>query len=156
MIFFILRHGKAEDSRENLKDFDRHLSAKGEKQAHKMGQFLADKGIEQIISSSAQRTQDTTSIVNGYLKVNDVTFINELYLADLATIKENISTLAHKDKVLYIGHNFGISDLVSDLSGQNIGLSTCQLAYFEMEVDDWQHLSSETGSLIEIISPKQL
>jgi phosphohistidine phosphatase len=156
MIFFILRHGKAEDSRGNLKDFDRHLSEKGEKQAHKMGQFLADKGIEQIISSSAQRTKGTTNIVNEYLKVDDVTFVNELYLADLSTIKENISTLAHKDKVLYVGHNFGISDLVSDLSGEYIGLSTCQLAYFEMEVDDWQHLSSETGSLIDIISPKQL
>jgi phosphohistidine phosphatase len=156
MIFFILRHGKAEDSRENLKDFDRHLSKKGEKQAHKMGQFLADKGIEQIISSSAQRTMDTTLIVNEYLKVDDITFVNDLYLADLSTIKENISTLARKNKVLFVGHNFGISDLVSDLSGQYIGLSTCQLAYFKMEVNDWQHLSSETGSLIEIISPKQL
>jgi len=156
MIFFILRHGKAEDSRVNLKDFDRHLSQKGVKQAHKMGQFLADKGIEQIISSSAQRTKDTTNIVNEYLKVNDITFLEELYLADLSTIKEKISNLAHKEKVLYVGHNFGISDLVSDLSGQNISLTTCELAYFSMEFDDWNYLSSETGSLIEIISPKQL
>ena len=156
MIFFILRHGKAENAQQNQKDYDRPLSSKGKEQAHKMGQFLADKGIEQIISSSAQRTKDTTSIVNEYLKVNDITFVDELYLADLSTIKEKISTLAHKDKVLYVGHNFGISDLVSDLSGQRIGLSTCELAYFNMEVDNWHHLSSETGSLIEIISPKQL
>jgi len=156
MNFFVLRHGKAENIRDNLKDFDRGLSEKGKKQAHKIGQFLADKGIEQIISSSAKRTKETTSIVNDYIKSNDITFVDELYLADVSTIKEKISILAKKDIVLYVGHNFGISDLVSDLSGQQITLSTCQLAYFTMEIDDWRLLSANTGILKELITPKQL
>jgi phosphohistidine phosphatase len=156
MKLFILRHGKAEDIKENLKDFDRKLSSKGVKQAHKLGRYLSTFKIEQIISSSANRTKETTEIVNEYCHTKTIMFDKDLYLADVNTIKKKIAKLATKENVLFVGHNYGISDLVTDLTGHDTNLSTCALAIVDLQINDWGYLAGGTGILEQIIIPKQL
>lgn len=156
MKLYVLRHGKAVNAIKGVKDFDKKLSESGILQAIKMGDFLKDVEINQIICSSAVRTSETEAIVNEFLKIDDVSYVDELYLASSETIKNTICNLAIEQNILYIGHNFGISDFVSELSGQTINMTTCMLAELDIQLDDWTLLSNDTGVLVQITEPNQL
>lgn len=156
MNLFILRHGEAVNSGVGLNDFNRKLSENGILQAVKIADYLKNEHIQQIICSNALRAYETASIVDEIIKSDSFLDFKELYLADSHTIKSFISEHATKDNVLFVGHNFGISDFVSELSGEQITMSTCMLVKFEMEIDDWKLLSNGTGLIKTKIEPNQL
>lgn len=156
MNLFILRHGKAINSEQGLKDFDRNLSEEGILQAVKIADFLKDKKISQIICSSAARAFETATIVDQIIKVPDFKEDKKLYLADSKSIKNKIASTGQGDNVLYVGHNFGISDFASEICGQNISMSTCMLVELELHINDWAMLSNEIGLLKNITEPNQL
>jgi len=156
MKLFILRHGKAESATQGVKDFDKKLAENGILQSVKIGDFLKDSEITQIICSSAVRASETEAIVNEFLKIDNVSYVDELYLASSEIIKNRICNLAIDQNVLYIGHNFGISDFVSELSGHSLNMTTCMLVELDIQVDDWTLLSRDTGVLKQITEPNQL
>ena len=156
MKLFILRHGKAVNIKEGSKDFDKKLSEEGILQAIKIADYLKDKQIQQIIYSSATRTSETASIIDQIIHVDEIDFDDSLYLADSQTIKDVISEFGNKENLLYVGHNFGISDFTGEITGHNINMSTCMLIEVEMEIDDWKLLSNETGILKKITEPNNL
>ena len=156
MNLFILRHGDTNRAKEGQSDFDRSLSETGILHAIKIGDFLKDKYVGQIISSNAIRTTETTEIVNQFIKTDDISFDQKLYLSDSATILNTISNLGFKKNILFVGHNFGISDFSSDLIGEHLTLDTCMLLDIELTVNNWKLLSSNTGILKQIIDAKQL
>tara|TARA_B100000809_G_scaffold215030_1_gene220093 strand:+ start:70 stop:540 length:471 start_codon:yes stop_codon:yes gene_type:complete len=156
MNLFILRHGKAVNGEQDLKDFDRQLSEKGILQAIKIGDYLRDKNINQIICSSAPRAFETATIVDQIIKAADFEEDSRLYLADSNTIKHKISTTANANNVLYVGHNFGISDFASHISGQKIDMTTCMVIELDLQIDDWDLLSENIGVIKNITEPNQL
>ena len=156
MKLFILRHGQAVNAEQGVKDFDKKLSEDGILQAIKIGDFLKEIEINQIICSSAVRTSETEAIVNEFLKIDNVIYLDELYLASSEIIKNTICNLASTQNILFIGHNFGISDFTSEISGQNISMSTCMLVELDILLEDWKLLSNDTGVLKQIIEPNQL
>ena len=52
------------------------------------------------------------------------------------------------DKLLIVGHNNGLSDLLGYLTGIKQLLSTCQMVEIKLETNDWALLGKETGSLL--------
>jgi len=156
MKLFLLRHGKAVQGVENQTDFDRDLSDKGFKQSRKIGQFLINKGIDRIISSSAKRTVSTAETVNSFLNIKDLKLESELYLADYEFLFHYLSNLVSGDTILLVGHNFGISQLVDYYTGYTVALGTGHLAIIDFDVTSLSHFSKHSGRLIEIVSPKQL
>ena len=156
MNLFILRHGDANNSEEGQKDFDRTLSETGVLHAIKIGDFLKDKSIGQIISSKGTRAAETAEIVNQFVKTDYIDFDEQLYLADSPTIFNTIANVGLKKNILFVGHNFGISDFASSLINEDLTLSTCMLLEVEITLNNWEHLSSKTGILTEITDAKQL
>mgnify|MGYP000692876579 CR=1 FL=1 len=156
MKLYVLRHGKAEKAKQGVKDFDKKLEENGILQAIKMGDYLKDVKIDQIICSSAVRTFETEAIVNEFLKIDNVVYLDELYLASSQVIKEAICDMANGTNVLYIGHNFGISDMVSELCEQDITMSTCMLAEIDILVERWDLLMKGAAQLINVTEPNQL
>jgi phosphohistidine phosphatase len=156
MKLFVLRHGQAENAKQGIKDFNKKLTENGILQAIKIGDFLKDFTIDQIICSAAVRTSETEAIINEFLKIDDVSYVDELYLASSEVIKNTICNLAIEQNVLYIGHNFGISDFVRDISDQDINMTTCMLAEIEIQGNEWNLLSNGIGELKRITEPNQL
>ena len=154
MKLFILRHGKAVQASENQYDVDRELSKKGIKQIDKMGQYLTQFNIGTVLSSSAKRAALTTIGVNKYLKLDNITYEDELYLADTAVLHHHISSLKATNDLLFVGHNFGISQLVTYYTGEPILLSTGMLAILEFDAESSAYFSKETGTLIDAVKPK--
>ena len=150
---FLLRHGKAANP-EHF-DEDCSLNKKGILQINQIGFKLKSdhQQIDQIISSSAKRTEETTLIVNHYLGVKDVKFYDDLYLAGHDHIFEAIQKLAKEPFVLYVGHNFGISDIVSYLSAENISMSTGMLVELDFDIDSWKMISKNNAHLVSTYEP---
>lgn len=153
---YLLRHGKATKYTSESTDFERHLNKQGTAQINQIGYRLKNEfpGISQIISSTAQRTTETSEIVNFYLEVPKINFFDELYLANYDTILTSLCKEAKAEKVLYVGHNNGISDLASYLANERILLSTGELIILQFELDNWELLSGGLGIIKNQIKPK--
>lgn len=153
---YLLRHGKAANPENYAEDFDRPLNKKGVAQINQVGFKLQYDKIQfdQLISSSAERTKNTTSIANHYLGIQKVDFFRELYLARQDFILHHIIKNASSKSILYVGHNFGISDLATYLSGEHMSLTTGHLVGFEFDLDNWDEIIEGSGRLIENFSPQ--
>lgn len=159
MKIFILRHGKAEEQSENQRDYDRALAPKGIKQIHKIGSFLQKNKvkIDKILSSTAKRTMETTEIVNTYLQCKNIATFEGLYLTDRLTILKYICESGEGDNLLLVGHNFGISEFVSEMINYPLTLSTGTLVEIDVEfIENWKMCSFGMGKLIHHIPPKTL
>ena len=155
---YLLRHGKARTEADSGEDFDRKLNKKGTAQANQIGLILRQKEarIDQIISSGAARTTETAEIVNHFIQGPSIEYHDDLYLAGIDGILHCLNHEGKGKNLLYVGHNFGISDIVGYLSGENMSLSTCQLVHIRFALDDWKLVSRETGIVQETIVPDVL
>jgi len=142
---FLLRHGKAGKADEDETDYDRQLNKKGNGQIESVGRYLSseDQNIAQLISSAAVRTKQTSQIVLNHITVDEITYDDKLYLANIDSILKTIKIEAQKNSVIYVGHNFGISDLATFLSGQQIAMSTGMIVHLTFNCEDWNLISKE-------------
>jgi phosphohistidine phosphatase len=152
---FLLRHGKATKYQDDTTDFNRVLNKQGTAQVNQIGYILKANGVvvNHILASSAARTSETAEIVNHFLKCKSIEFDRNLYLADYKTILKKISETNKGDTLLFVGHNNGISDFASYITGQPILLSTGQLVEIRFNFESWKMISAGTGSTNLIIKP---
>lgn len=152
---FLLRHGKATKYQDDTSDFNRTLNKQGTAQVNQIGYILKSNGIkmDHILASSALRTTETAEIVNYYLNCRTIQFEKDLYLANCDSILQMINQWGKGSSLLFVGHNNGISDFVTYLSGQPILLSTSQLVEIQFSFDDWKMLSAATGTIKLNIKP---
>ncbi len=136
MKLYLVRHGKTEVFADS--DKSRNLLPRGIAQAKGVGTlFLAQNELfDQIFCSNANRTQQTFDQLNGQFEcATEVIYSSDLYLCSstelLRFLSENVNESA--TKVLLIGHNDGISDLATFLSGQFVCLKTGSLIILDLQ-----------------------
>lgn len=153
---FLLRHGKATKFIDDESDFMRPLNKQGTAQVNQIGYILRQNKtmVEQIISSDAQRTAETAEIVNFYLKLKQIEYKNDLYLANYGVIMHQIGLVGKNKNLLYVGHNNGISDLASYLTGKQISMSTSHLVEIHFNLDSWQEITKDSGIFVSEIIPE--
>jgi phosphohistidine phosphatase len=79
----------------------------------------------------------------------DSKFSDTLYLAQKEVLITEIQNVSKKiNKLLVVGHNNGLSDLLHYLTGTNMLLATCQMVEIQIETDDWALIGRDTGSLL--------
>lgn len=156
----LLRHAKSSWQDPRLDDHQRPLNPRGERDAPRMGRWIVEKDMEPqlIISSSALRAQQTASAVAGCCENGPtVQRTDRLYLAPPA---DYLAVLADLDesfsRVLLVGHNPGISELVERLSGETAEMPTAALAVFHSEADSWMAIESADIQMVGYWVPKQL
>tara|TARA_B100000401_G_C52732104_1_gene684090 strand:+ start:73 stop:558 length:486 start_codon:yes stop_codon:yes gene_type:complete len=157
---FIIRHGKSDWGNPFQDDFDRPLNHRGLIDAKKMGSYLSNYTHPQkIISSTAKRAITTAYLIGDQLKINqhEIEQQKKLYHAPLDKLLETIQTADNKHNTLYIvGHNPGLSSLVSYLSEDWIELKTCCVAILQADVDSWSNWIKGVATLKQYISPKTI
>jgi len=117
----IMRHAKSDWAGSVASDFDRPLAQRGERDAPRMGAWLAVQGLIPglIVSSPAQRARQTVLRVVEKLRIQeqDIIFEQELYMATLTTLLEVINKYRSRaETLMLIGHNPGLDSLVEYLS----------------------------------------
>lgn len=141
----LLRHAKSSWKDDSLTDHERPLNKRGKKTAPLMGHLLREKNLvpELIVSSTAVRactTAQAAAEACGY--PGEVTLTDELYLATAGEILRYAQerTEDTMGRIMLVGHNPGMEELVSMLSGQRNPFPTAALAAFELDIDSWHKL----------------
>lgn len=156
MKLHLLRHAKTEKFSSSGKDFDRELMEKGIRQSAEMFKFLEPQSFENtnLYCSAARRTKETFDLLCSKFKFNKVTYHHELYLAGLEELLRFIWNLKSQKDIFILGHNEGLSELASYLSGSNIYLKTCGYLQLEFDCSSSEEISRDCGIILESYRPE--
>ncbi len=133
----LLRHADAGDPATwPGDDADRPLSAKGRRQAARLGSLLAGAGFapDAIVSSPKLRARETAETVAAALGV-DVRVDDRLGGAlDVATVAGLLEDVGTPRRPVLVGHDPDLSWLASELTGARIEMRKGALARIDVEV----------------------
>jgi len=152
---FLMRHGKAENHRSGLRDFDRCLAARGLDNAREQALRIPPKPHQHMLVSSAMRTMQTAEMLMAIWRdidrqpVPSVEIKEQGYLAPAETWMELIRiSNATTQGIWIVGHNPGISDLVTQLTGDYLGMATADVVHIHLNLDDWADIQSLCGAVM--------
>jgi phosphohistidine phosphatase len=157
----VLRHAKSSWKDNNLADYERPLNKRGKYDAPRMGALLVRQDLvpNLIISSSAKRAATTAKAVAencGY--EDEIQYSRHLYAAWPEAYIEALNDLmSDYPRVMVVGHNPGIEDLVEELTGEWVRMPTAALAQIDLAIGRWSDLALEaSGKLVNVWWPKEL
>lgn len=156
----LLRHAKSSWDNAHLSDFERPLNRRGLADAPKMGRLLRRKDLlpDLIISSAAVRAATTAELAAEAMGYEGEIRLEEgLYLAEPARYLALLRRLADGyGRVLAVGHNPGMEEMVELLSGRWERMPTGAIAHFQLPIQSWAKLSDEMGgTLLNVWVPKE-
>ncbi|MTI40953.1 SixA phosphatase family protein [Fulvivirga lutimaris] len=158
---YLVRHAKSSWDYPDLSDFDRPLSARGERDAPKMGQRLADKSILPglIFSSPANRAFTTAQVIAkgiGY-PLNKIRTQQSIYHASEGTLLKVVQNAECDVKSLMLfGHNPGFTDFACSLSNEDIyNIPTCGIVAIKLDISSWSEVNFGLGQLEFFDYPKK-
>jgi phosphohistidine phosphatase len=140
----ILRHAKSSWASDAVDDWHRPLNDRGERDAPRAGAWLKDHARvpDLIITSDAVRARATAEAVAraaGYSR--EIVLEPSLYHAGPADVIAVVNGIDDAVRtVLIVGHNPGLEDLVSRLSGEDHSLVTTALVALTLSIDRWSEL----------------
>ena len=126
-----------------------------------MGKLVRKYGLmpDVVISSDAVRARLTAeAVVQAARYPGEIVLDHRLYLASpahtlslLRTVRENAET------VMIVGHNPGLEELITQLTGEQQDLPTAGLAQIALPIDQWRDLKPSTrGTVLGHWRPKEL
>lgn len=143
----IIRHAKSSWQDSEQSDYERPLNHRGERDAPRMGRYMAHMGAnpERILCSTAKRATSTAALlIEGANWDMSISLRDALYLAspneiiaELAATPEAIETIA------VVGHNPGVSELVSVLTDSQVAMVTCAVAELQLDITRWEKLRAD-------------
>ena len=155
----LMRHAKSSWKDSKIKDLQRPLTKRGEKNAAKMGEVLKEAGLcpQIILSSPAQRAKQTAESVAKKCEYKDpIQYYDALYMAEPEDyLKKMVKQPDTVERMLVIGHNPGLEGLMQILSSQVEALPTAAIATISLPIEHWAELTDKTeGKLVDIRRPK--
>ena len=157
----VLRHAKSSWKEDSLPDRERPLNKRGREDAPKMGALLRKQDLlpDLVLSSPARRARSTAELVieeSGY--DGEVEFRETLYSFESGSYLKALSELADTcQRVLVVGHNPAMEELVEALTGEYLPMPTAALAQIELPIEHWSELAKRrSGRLVNLWRPKEL
>ncbi len=157
----VLRHGKSSWGSPSLADHDRPLKKRGRRDAARMGRELRARDLvpDLIVSSTAQRARSTARRAAEAAGCGDrIVETEKLYLSAVTSHLEILAEHAEDghQRVMVVAHNPTLEDLVEHLTGEDVGLTTANLARVDLDIDSWAELPQAHGELRFVLRPKEL
>lgn len=161
----LLRHAKSDWS-VDMDDFSRPLKKRGRRAAKQVGHWLHELHLipDMILSSPATRALSTAEKVCRQLGMDESAIVCDLaiYEADALTLLNLLRKNAHGQRVLLVGHNPGLENLLLKLVPHSVPLSingkcltTAALAQLAFE-GEWTGLAEGRAKLITLVRPDSL
>jgi len=155
----LMRHAEA-GWHINMDDHERPLSARGIRDAKKIGSWLKEKAYmpDEVISSTSVRTRETLSYL--LLECPQI-FERSLYLADADQMKSTLQTLL-SETVILLAHNPGITELAHDLMNHEekhenfMDFPAASTLVIDFKADRWSEVKSDSGIFVDFVMPLQL
>ncbi len=145
----LLRHAKSDWSGDEA-DVDRPLAPRGRHQAPEAGAWLAQHidHIDLAVVSTAKRARATWDRVAPELSTLPETLIDDrLYAASAGELLAVVHELPEvAGTVVLVGHNPGLEDLASILTGEQVAMPTSALAVITLS-QPWSAAGPQAGML---------
>jgi phosphohistidine phosphatase len=157
----LMRHAKSSWKDDSLDDHDRPLNKRGKQEAPRMGQLLVEEHLlpDLIVSSDAKRCRRTIEKVCEAAGFRGETILTgELYLASPAAYLRILQRLPdHITRVLMMGHNPGMEELLENFIEHYEPMTTAALAHLQIPIDRWEEIDGGTrGKLVRLWQPLEL
>ena len=157
----VLRHAKSSWKHLDLTDHDRPLNKRGKRDAPRVGTLIKQRKLtpDAILSSTAKRARRTADAVADESGFGGAIHLDRrLYLADTDTIMEVVRELGGSaGRLLVVGHNPGLEELITRLTGRTELFPTAALAELRLSIASWSALrSSSHARLVHLWRPKEL
>jgi phosphohistidine phosphatase len=157
---FLLRHAKSSWKDATLPDFDRPLSGRGTKAAELVASFMSKKKVvpELILSSPAVRTRQTADIIIKTAKFRaELRYDQRIYEAGPVRLLEVISEIDQdKKRVMLVGHNPGLEELLHMLTGRVEQMPTATLVKISLTAVRWAKAVERGATIDWVMRPKEL
>ena len=157
----VLRHAKSSWKDAHIIDHDRPLNKRGKRDAPRIGKLLRQERLvpELILTSSARRARDTAEAAadaSGYTP--EIRHIPSFYQSDLETFYTVLNRVSDDiERVMVVGHNPELEELVDALTGESVTLPTATLAQIRLPVGTWTALTPDTEcSLVKVFYPQEI
>lgn len=154
----LLRHAKPSPTSPTGDDRDRPLVAEGRTQASGVGQLLIQQQLTpgRIICSTAVRARETISLVSEAASLTAAPgFDARLYNADAERVLEVVSEVEDEaGTVLVVGHNPGLAELITLLTGESKSMSPATLARLDLDIEEWGEPLTAAGRLVFALPPE--
>ena len=159
----LIRHAKSDWGDHNLRDHDRPVNDRGNRDAPRIGKALAAHNLKPqvIVTSTALRAQMTSRLVAAELDYPEADILAEprIYAAGAADLMEVIADIDDSlDSAFLIGHNPGFHELANTLlPGDPImHLPTCSVVHLTLPIDIWALAEPGSATLLDHLYPKML
>jgi phosphohistidine phosphatase len=146
---WLLRHGEAVPH-DSKADFDRELTARGERQAVAAGEALARLGTEfaACYTSPLVRARDTAALACKPLNVTPEEREPLGKGFDLDDVRELLAEHEDGARILVVGHNPSFEQVVYDLTGGRVDFKKGGVAAIRVQ--------GATGELLVLMRPREL
>ncbi len=157
----LLRHAKSSWDDAALKDRDRPLNERGERDAPVMGRRLLARGARPtlMLTSPAVRARRTAQIIAREIGYPQEFLQREedLYLASPDDI---VAVIARQDSsfrdIIVCGHNPGLTELANRLTGAGIdNVPTAGVVVIGLDLKSWADLDGAEGDLLLFDYPRR-
>jgi phosphohistidine phosphatase len=143
---FLVRHGQSSWDDVKLADSERPLTDKGKNDAAKMGKRLAEAEIvvDAIFTSPAKRARATAEAIARKLdfKRKHIVEDERLYSGQVDVLLELIREAGGEHKrLMLVGHNPLLSELVEHLTEKEVNLPTCAVAILRFDTKSWAKIA---------------
>ena len=162
----IMRHAKSDWNTSAETDFERPLNKRGREASPKMARWLRQQKLvpDYVVSSPAKRAKQTVKSVCRELDLTEKNIhwdkrIYEAGVPALCQVLGDVPTTAQR--LLLVGHNPGLEDLIIHLAGEipatedNNLMPTATIAHLQMP-SDWTDLTAGCARLISLTRPRSL
>ncbi|MEM9946087.1 MAG: histidine phosphatase family protein [Cyanobacteria bacterium P01_D01_bin.36] len=170
----LIRHAKSSWSSGAIADIERPLNKRGLKSCALMAEQMVKAGcpFEPIFCSPAVRAQSTieniaykiealsasSKALQEKLGRSEVTWQTDpaLYTFEMQDLLAWCQQLNNSfSEAVVVGHNSALTDFVNTVSDQHLdNLPTCGYVQLLLNIEKWQDLSSGTGEVLSLLTPK--
>lgn len=165
----LLRHAKSSWDDPVERDFDRPLNGRGRRAAQRMGQWIAEEGLEfdHVVASPALRIRQTIEGLEAGLHGRiDCQWDKRIYMASAAILLDLVQeTDDEVEHLMLIGHNPGIEDLCLGASdghenAQRSAIAekypTAAFATLDFMIDHWNQAGEGRATVTCFVRPRDL
>ncbi|RUA17853.1 MAG: hypothetical protein DSY55_01340 [Clostridia bacterium] len=156
----LMRHAKSDWGAQYESDFQRPLNTRGLRDAPVMAAFLARHKLlpAMVVTSPAQRARVTADyVVREDMFSGELIEDDRIYLASATMLLDVVHDLPEAiDSVMLVGHNPGMEDLISTLSGGVVRMPTAAIASLRLHTDAWADVQPGSAHLQWLVKPKIL
>jgi phosphohistidine phosphatase len=153
-----MRHAKSSWKDADMADHDRPLNKRGQRDAPRMGELLRHEDLlpDLILCSTAARARATAAaVIQAGEYGGEIKYKRSLYAAPPDAYLRTLRGLPERfARVMLIGHNPGLEELLEMLTGEAKHLPTAAVAHVRLDIERWSALRDHgDGELLDFWRP---